>query len=66
MWLAVCHYSHGSIKLLAYRTFWQSGNISPEAHEEYSLVSIAQLQDYDFSPADVPFVEMLRRGDIGI
>jgi 8-oxo-dGTP diphosphatase len=61
---SIYHYNHGSIKLLAYRTFWHSGNISPEAHEEYNWVSVEQLQDYDFSLADIPFVEMLRRGEI--
>lgn len=61
---SIYHYNHGSIKLLAYRTLWQSGKITSEAHEEYRWVSIDQFQDYVFSPADIPFVEMLRRGEI--
>ena len=35
-------------------------------HEEYRGVVLEHLENYDFSPADVPFVERLRRGVIEI
>ena len=61
---SVYHYDHGTIKLLAYRTYWKGGTISLKAHDDYQWVSLDQLQDYDFAPADIPFVEKLRRGEI--
>ena len=61
---SIYHYDHGTIKLLAYRTFWKDGTISLKAHDDYQWVSLDQLRDYDFAPADIPFVEKLRRGEI--
>jgi 8-oxo-dGTP diphosphatase len=61
---SIYHYDHGTIKLLAYRTYWKGGSISLKAHDDYQWVSLDQLQDYDFAPADIPFVEKLRRGKI--
>ena len=61
---SIYHYDHGTIKLLAYRTFWKDGTIFLKAHDDYQWVSLDQLRDYDFAPADIPFVEKLRRGEI--
>jgi len=58
---SIYHYDHGSIRLIAYRTYWEKGELIPKAHEEYQWVSKDQLKDYDFAPADIPFVEMLRK-----
>mgnify|MGYP001046047348 FL=1 len=57
-------YEHGLIELLAYRTFWEDGNISLKDHDDFRWVSVDQLSEYDFAPADLPFVDKLRRGDI--
>ena len=59
-------YLHGAIRLLVYRTFWRSGELRPMVHAEYAWATVEQLPDYDFSPADVPFVEMLLKGEITI
>ena len=61
---SIYHYDHVSIKLLAYLTFWKEGKISNKAHDDFIWASLNQLRDYDFAPADIPFVEMLRRGEI--
>jgi 8-oxo-dGTP diphosphatase len=61
---SIYDYAHGSIRLVAYRTYWQEGVISPRAHQDIAWVVVEQLQDFDFAPADIPFVEMLRRGEI--
>ncbi len=63
---SIYHYDHGWIKLLAYRTSWESGNISAKVHEDYKWVSNGELSDYLFMPADKPFVEKLRNGEIEI
>jgi 8-oxo-dGTP diphosphatase len=60
---SVYHYDHGSIKLLAYRTQWESGKITLKDHADYRWVSPEQLCEYDFAPADIPFVEKLRYKD---
>ena len=61
---SIYHYDHGSIKLVAYRTYWKGGRINLKAHEDFCWVSVDRLKDYDFAPADIPFVTMLRRGEI--
>jgi 8-oxo-dGTP diphosphatase len=60
------HYDHISIELMAYRTTWENGTISMIDHKAYRWVTVDQLVEYDFAPADVPFVDMLRRGQIEI
>ena len=61
---SIYHYDHISIELLAYRTFWKGGNIRLKDHDDFAWVSLEQLGKYDFAPADVPFVNKLRRGEI--
>ena len=54
-------YSHGVIRLLAYRVHWASGKIALKDHADYRWVSSEQLTEYDFAPADIPIVEKLQR-----
>jgi 8-oxo-dGTP diphosphatase len=63
---SVYHYDHISIRLLAYRTFWNTGEIKIKAHQSIEWVTINQIGQFDFAPADIPFVEKLRRGEIAI
>jgi 8-oxo-dGTP diphosphatase len=60
------HYDHGSIKLLAYLASLVSGKLAPKDHSEFRWVSTEQLSDYDFAPADIPFVEKLQGKEIDI
>jgi 8-oxo-dGTP diphosphatase len=62
----VYHYDHISIELMAYRAFWVGGTIAMNDHNAYRWVSVAQLAEFDFAPADILFVEMLMRGQIDI
>ena len=61
---SVYHYRHGSIKLLAFRTYWDRGSISPKYHDDFRWVTLDEINSYDFAPADIPFVEKLRSGEI--
>ena len=61
---SIYRYKFGTVRLLAYRTYWKSGSISLKAHDAFKWVPINQLKNYDFTPADIPFVERLRKGDI--
>ena len=61
---SIYHYDYGSIKLLAYRAHWESGKIALNEHVDYTWVSLKQLTEYDFAPADIPFVKKLQHEDI--
>ncbi|MCA0757058.1 8-oxo-dGTP diphosphatase MutT [Paenibacillus sp. N4] len=52
-------YGAVTIRLLAYRARFVSGEIALTDHDEYRWVSAAELEEYRFAPADVPFLEML-------
>jgi len=54
-------YSHESIKLLAYLTQWQGGVMESKAHDDFCWISVNELRNYDFAPADIPFVEKIRK-----
>jgi 8-oxo-dGTP diphosphatase len=63
---SVYHYGHGSIRLLGFLSRWCSGRLICRVHDRYAWVLVLQLREYEFSPADVPFVEGLLQGDINI
>ena len=52
-------YEMGTIRLLAYHTVWQGGDFSLNAHAAIKWVSLNQLHEFDFAPADKPLVEKL-------
>lgn len=61
---SIYKYDGGSVKLLAYRITWISGDFSIKDHQAIAWVKIDELTDYDFAPADMPFVEKLVSGEI--
>ena len=61
---SIYHYDHGAVRLLAYRTHWNGGPIYPREHADYRWVTRDQLDRFEFSPADIPFVERLKKGNI--
>ena len=63
---SIYHYGHGSIRLLAFLSRWCGGELICRVHDGYAWVHVPELQDYDFSPADVPFVKRLRQGELSI
>jgi len=54
-------YEYGTISLLAYRTSWIDGDLALNAHADYRWVDPAQLDDFDFAEADIPFVKKLQQ-----
>ncbi len=58
------HYETGKIQLLAYYTTWKGGKFSLNAHAAIKWVSLNQLQEFEFAPADKPFVEKLQQKNI--
>ena len=61
---SVYHYDHISIELMAFRAYWISGTLTLKDHAAFEWVEVSELDQYDFAPADVPFVEQLIGGDI--
>lgn len=56
---SVYQYDRGEIKLLAYRAKWINGQMSPTVHSQIRWVYPHELVEYDFLPADLPFVHRL-------
>jgi 8-oxo-dGTP diphosphatase len=63
---SVYHYDHGTIRLLAYRACWCGGNFCLKDHADYYWATVNQLSDFDFAPADIPFVDSIVSGNIKI
>ena len=61
---SIYRYGPKTIQLLSYRVVWTAGKFSLNAHADYNWVSLEQLQDYDFAPADINFVNKLLRENI--
>ncbi len=59
-------YDFGTIELMAYRADWEEGDLILKDHEEIRWVFTHELDQFDFAPADIPFVDKLRRGEIDI
>ncbi len=59
-------YEHVSIRLLAYRVYWDAGELHPMVHDEIRWASLGELDHYEFAPADVPFVKKLISGELKI
>jgi len=63
---SIYHYDHGSICLLAYFSKWRGGDLICRDHDACAWVSVPELRYFEFSPADLPFVDGLLQGDIAI
>jgi 8-oxo-dGTP diphosphatase len=55
----VYHYDHIHIDLIVYRAFWVGGTLTMKAHKAHCWVTADQLVEFDFAPADIPFVDYL-------
>jgi len=61
---SIFHYDHISIELMAYRTYWENGEIDLKDHDDFKWISLEQLVEFDFAPADMVFVKNLKNGKI--
>lgn len=53
-------YTNGTIKLIAFRCQWLSGDFTLKVHSRIAWVKYDKFDNYDFAPADIPFVEKLK------
>lgn len=58
------HYDHISIELMAFRAVWDGQPFRLVTHQACRWVLREQLNDYPFTPADLPFVRQLVRSEI--
>ncbi|MBO8138350.1 MAG: 8-oxo-dGTP diphosphatase MutT [Desulfotomaculum sp.] len=61
---SIYSYEHLAVHLLAYFAKWERGIIIPKVHDEFRWVTIDELNNYDFAPADIPLVQKLKRRGI--
>lgn len=54
-------YEFGVVKLIAFLAKYESGKIELREHADYKWVTIDELTNYPFAPADIPIVEKLER-----
>ena len=59
-------YDFGTIELMAFRTSWSKGDFKLLDHEEIRWVFAHELDQFEFAPADIAFIEELKNGVIGI
>ncbi|WP_150265152.1 8-oxo-dGTP diphosphatase MutT [Paenibacillus tepidiphilus] len=55
-------YGNVQIRLIAWEAAYTGGEIVLTDHDEYRWTLPAELGEYGFTPADVPFVERIRNG----
>lgn len=58
---SIYEYENGIIKLIAFWCRWTVGEFSNRVHSQIHWVYPAELDRYEFAPADVPLVEKLKR-----
>lgn len=54
---SIYHYEGGNIKLFGYYAFYESGDLKFNVHDEVKWVTLEEIKNYNFAPADIPFVE---------
>ena len=59
-------YDHMRIELLLYRVTLMSGEPMALVHDAFRWVTPGEMAQYDFSPADLPFVRKLESGEIDL
>ena len=61
---SVYEYDFGTVRILFYRAFWDGRPIASRDHQSVQWVSLEELTQYDFTPADLPLVEKLGNGTL--
>ncbi len=56
-------YGTVQIRLIAYKARYIQGDIRLVDHDDYRWVEKAELDRFEWAPADVPFIEKLNQGE---
>lgn len=57
-------YEFGTIKLIAFIAELESGTIELTEHTDFAWVSLHELKNYEFAPADIPIIKKLEEDSI--
>jgi 8-oxo-dGTP diphosphatase len=57
-------YDFGTIELIAFKARLVGGKFKLHEHAEIRWVQADDIARYDFAPADMPFVDLIKRGDM--
>ena len=57
-------YDFGTVELIAFKARLVGGKFKLHEHAEIRWVQADALDHYEFAPADIPFVHMIRKGEI--
>jgi len=57
-------YDFYTVELMAYRANIVAGEIKLNDHADMAWVSADEIESFEFAPADLPFVEMIKDGRI--
>jgi 8-oxo-dGTP diphosphatase len=57
-------YDFGAIELMAFKTRVISGEFILNDHVRVAWVAAKDLGGYEFAPADLPFVDMIKSGEV--
>ncbi|MCI9069314.1 (deoxy)nucleoside triphosphate pyrophosphohydrolase [Clostridium sp.] len=57
---SICTYSNSKIKLIAYFATILSGDIKLSVHDKVEWITISEFDEYEFAPADIPFIAKLK------
>lgn len=60
---SIYEYPSGVIRLVGFLAKWRSGEIKLNVHDDCRWVSRDELKEFDFAPADIPFVDELCKKD---
>ncbi len=66
MGTSVYDYEFGTIELMAFRARIVGGDFKLNDHAEAVWVGADDIDQYHFAPADLPFVRMIRQGQIAL
>lgn len=61
---SVWEYDFGTIELMAFKAWIVAGDMKLNDHAEVAWVDAGDIDGYDLAPADLPFVRMIKRGQI--
>lgn len=57
---SIYQYDTETIKLIAYKAQWIDGEYKLTAHSQIKWIESYELENYDFAPADIPFIKKLK------
>ena len=53
-------YPHGYFELIAYRVKYISGEIVLNDHDDFKWVTIDEMDNFEFPPADIPIIKQIK------